>query len=159
MTGNHFIPKVSDIEAVHVTLKIAGKQALFILLTADGTINRLGTGSVKNQDNDLFIGVTQEPLFKRLLANLNDEMLHHLGGYDVPEQLGVPCELSIGLSFAGDDENGFGFRYGSESQGPPREIVQFVTVAVQITDPWFHEQKRMVGNTPSKRKRAWWKFW
>jgi len=27
------------------------------------------------------------------------------------------------------------WRYGSESQGPPREFCQFVVAAVEITDP------------------------
>lgn len=153
------MPKVSDINAVHVTLEIGDKQALFILLAADGTINRFGTGSVNNKDNDLFIGVTQEPLFKQLLSNLDDDMLDHMGGYDVPEQHGIPCKLSIGLAFAGDYENGFGFRYGSESQGPPEEIIQFVTAAVQLTDPWFQEQKKMVNISESDEKKPWWKLW
>jgi len=153
------MPKVSDINAVHVTLETGDKQVLLILLAADGSINRLGTGSVNNKDNDLFIGVTQEPLFKQLLTNLNDAMLDHMGGYDVPEQRGVPCKLSVGLAFANGEENGFGFRYGSESKGPPHEIIQFVTAAVQLTDPWFQQQKKMVGKSASNEKKPWWRIW
>lgn len=153
------MPKVSDINAVHVSLKTGDKKALFILLTADGSINRLGTGAVNNKENELFIGVTQQPLFERLLTNLDDKMLDHMGGYDIPDQLGVPCELSIGLAFKNGDENGFGFKYGSESQGPPHEIIQFVTAAVQLTDPWFQQQKKMVEKSDSREKKPWWKLW
>lgn len=147
------MPKVSDINSVHVTLEKGGKQALFILLAADGSINRRGTGSVNNTDNDLFIGVTQEPLFKQLLTHLDDAMLDHMGGYDVPERRGVPCKLSSGLAFSNGGENGFGFRYGSESEGPPHEIIEFVTAAVQLTDPWFQQQKQMVAKSASHEKK------
>jgi len=158
--GKSFMPNVSDIQAVHVTLKIGDEQALFILLAADGSINRLGTGSVNNKDKDLFIGITKDSLFDQLMSNLDDEMLNYMGGYDVPEKHGKPCELMIGLSFASDDDNGFAFRYGSESEGPPGEIVQFVTSAVQLTDPWFREQKKMVqGAKSDDNKKPWWKFW
>jgi hypothetical protein len=150
---------VSDISAVHITLEAGDKQALFILLAADGSINRLGTGSVANTDNDLFIGVTEEPLFAKLMGHLDDEMLKYMGGYDVPNQQGVPCKLSIGLSFANAEANGFGFRYGSESEGPPREIIQFVTAAVNLTDPWFRQQKKIVGKAESGRDKPWWKIW
>ncbi len=136
--------KVSDITAVSISLRIAEQTALFVLLAADGTVNRLGTGAVDNEENDLFIGVTQEPLFATLLSHFRDDLLEHLGGYDLPEKLGQPCTLSIGLKFANEDEDGFGFRYGSESQGPPRAIVEVVTTAVRLTDPWFEEQKLMV---------------
>ncbi len=139
------MPKVSDITAAGITLEAGDQQALFVLLAADGTINRLGTGTINNKDNDLFIGMTQEPLFDQLMTSLNDDMLDHMGGYDVPEKNGVPCTLTISLSFANADDNGFGFRYGSESEGPPREIIEFVMAAVRLTDPWFQQQKKMAG--------------
>jgi hypothetical protein len=150
---------VSDITAVHITLETGGKQALFILLAADGSINRLGSGSVTNTDNDLFIGITKEPLFAKLMAHLDNEMLKYMGGYDIPDQRGVPCKLSIGLAFANEEENGFGFRYGSQSQGPPDEIVQIVTAALQLTNPWFQQQKGMVSKSKAGTKKPWWKLW
>jgi hypothetical protein len=146
------MPEVSDIKVVAVTLNISDKPSLFVLLAADGSINRLGTGAVKNRDNELFIGVTKEPLFDRLMTNLQDSWLDHMGGYDVPDQQGAPCELSIAFSFGKDNDNGFEFRYGSESQGPPEDIARFVIAAIEITEPWFKAQKKMV-------RRPWWKFW
>jgi hypothetical protein len=78
------MPAVSDITAVNITLSTGEKQALFILLDADGSINRLGTGSVANKDDDLFIGVTKEPLFAKLMGHLDDEMLKYMGGTIFP---------------------------------------------------------------------------
>jgi len=44
-----------------------------------------------------------------LLANLTDEMLRFTGGYDVPNQRGDSCMLSIALQFTDGTEDGFGF--------------------------------------------------
>src|SRR5207244_13397987 len=60
--------KVSDIVAINITLQVNGESALFILLAEDGTLNRLGTGSAQNQEHDMFIGVTGEPIFSYLLS-------------------------------------------------------------------------------------------
>ncbi len=151
--------RVSDIDAVSVTLEADEKQLLFVLLAADGTINRLGTGEANNKDNSLFIGITREPLFDQLMTNLDDDMLGHMAGYEVPDQRGMPCKLSIALSFTNAEDNGFAFRYGSESQGPPDDICEFVTVAVQLTDRWFEQQKEMVNKSQSNDEKPWWKLW
>lgn len=152
------MPTISDIKAVHITLTVDDRRSLFILLAADGSINRLGTGAVTNKDNDFFIGITPGRLFERLVSHLNDEMLSHMGSYDVPEKRGPLCELLVGFVFASDEGNGFGFRYGAKSQGPPHEIAQFVEAAVELTNPWFERQKRLA-RSPKGSGKPWWKFW
>jgi hypothetical protein len=142
--------RVSDIAAINISLQVNGESALFILLAEDGTVNRLGTGSAQNQEHDMFIGVTGEPIFSSLLSELTDEMLAYTGSYDIPDQHGAKCRLSIGLSFRDGSENGFGFAYGTDSQGPPREISRFVVSAVELTNPWYESQKQMVANTTGK---------
>lgn len=134
--------KVSDIVAVNITLEVNGKSSLFILLDAHGSINRLGTGAIYNKENDLFIGLTDKSLFFDLMRHLTDDMLQFMGGYDVPDKKGENCDLSIGLMFNDQTQDGFGFRYGSESQGPPKEISNFVVEAVKITEIWYKEQKK-----------------
>ena len=47
-----------EIAAILVTLRVNEEESLFVLVAADGSINRLGTGSVNNTDRDLFIGKT-----------------------------------------------------------------------------------------------------
>ena len=136
--------RAADIRAIAITLRVREKNALFILLAADGAINRLGTGSVRNTENDMFIGQTTEPLFEQVRATFHDEMLGMTGGYDVPNQKGKPCVLDILLRFADGTEDGFRFSYGSKSQGPPGEIVNVVMRAVEVTEPWFERQKAMV---------------
>ena len=152
--------KVSDIESVNISLKVEGTTVLFVLLANDGTINRIGTGSPQNTENDMFIGITGEPLFQRLLSHLTDDMLKYTGGYDVPDKEGPECRLSIEFMFSDGATDGFGFLYGLHSVGVPRELANFVRSAVEITDPWFKAQKAMVArgekNAPP---RPWWKFW
>ena len=60
--------------------------------------------------------------------------------------------MSIGLHFADGTEDGFGFSYGSESQGPPNEIVRFVYAAVEATESWFQSQKKMTSEAVIKRR-------
>lgn len=150
--------KVSDITAVNITLEVNRKHSLFILLADDGSINRLGTGEVYNKENDLYIGITNEPLFSQLMTNLTDDMLQFTGGYDVFDKKGENCDLSIGLVFADQTQDGFGFRYGSKSEGPPKEISNFVVEAVKITQTWYESQKKMTKGSPEKGKPRW-KFW
>lgn len=135
------MPTVSEIQAIHITLEIDGNNALFVLLANDGTVNRLGTGAVDNSETSLFIGVTDPPLIDEVMKSLNDEMLEHMGGYEIPDQKGASCLLTIGFQFSGGEENGFRFSYGAESEGPPGEIIRLVIAAVEATEPWYTEQK------------------
>jgi hypothetical protein len=49
----------------------------------------------------------------------------------------------VGFQRADGQELMTKWRYGSESQGPPPEVCQFVVDAVEATDPWFEQQKAM----------------
>lgn len=151
------MPQVSDISTIHITLNVDGKQSLFILLSHDGTVNRLGTGAASNSENDLFIGRSPEPLLDQVKHCLTDDMLDHMGGYDVPDKKGASCRLSIGFVFGNGEENGFSFSYGAESQGPPHEIIDFVIAAMEATEPWYQQQKKMVSGYAETK--PWWKLW
>lgn len=151
--------RVHDIAGVAITLHVRSEQVLFVLLASDGTVNRMGTGSAQCRERHLFIGRTSQPLLPSLLANLTDEMLRFTGGYDVPNQQRDPCRLSIALKFTDGTEDGFGFAYGSLSEGPPTEISAFVRAAVSITDPWYSQQKAIVSNAPSTLSKPWWRLW
>jgi hypothetical protein len=160
-TGND-LPQVSNITGVQIVLKVEERNVLFILLDDKCSINRMGDGSPTSTDQDFFIGLTPEPLLPELLKHLTDDMLCHLGGYDVPKKVGETCELTIRFRFADGNVNGFQFRYGLESQGPPREIFVFVIRAIALTDPWykkFKSQKATAGNKETTTKKPWWRIW
>jgi hypothetical protein len=56
---------------------------------------------------------------------------------------GVPCKLTLTFKFKDGTSGGFAILYGSESEGVPRDVGDFVTTAVRLTDPWYENFKRM----------------
>jgi hypothetical protein len=154
--------RVDAVDGFAISLEISAQQALFLLLAKDGTVNRMGSGALPIEDGDLYIGRAIPSLLPAALTGLSDHMLQFTGGYDVSDKQGAPCRLSITLRFADGTEDGFGFTYGSESQGPPREIAEFVQGAVVASDGWYREQQRIVrSQTPPAAASAkpWWRFW
>ncbi len=146
------------VDAIVVDLEVESERALFILLHRDGSINRTGTGSFPIQDHDMYIGLTKGELFAQLLVEVDDGWFSHQGTYDIPDKVGKECLLSILMWHSDGAVSGFKFRYGSESEGPPGDICEFVSKAVRITDPWFNVVRGFSGGTTAKRK-PWWKFW
>lgn len=138
------------IGAVVISLKVAEKAALFILLSADGTVNRSGTGAVNNIEHDLFIGRTQHPLFEQFMAGVEANIFQHTGRYTYPDPKGQLCILTLSFQVPrnaeGRESVGFEFIYGSESEGPNQQIGQMVRAAVRLTDPWYEEQKQMTSH-------------
>jgi hypothetical protein len=136
----------SEFDKVLIDLRIDGKTALFILLTEDGTVNRMGSGCKGNTDRGMFIGRNREPLFSRFMARITPELLRNQGAYELPNREGAECELTLLCGYRGSERSaGFQFIYGSESQGPPREIAELVEYAAELTTPWHEEQKRIAG--------------
>ena len=149
---------LESIKQILITLEVADKHVLFITLSKEGSINRKGNGSPDCNDNDLYIGVTKEPLFEKLVVYITDEMQKFFGRtFDVPEKKGRICELKIMVK--GDHiETGVQFLYGEFSQGPPPPFRTLVVKAVELTDNWHRKQKK-VTNMEANPNKPWWKFW
>jgi hypothetical protein len=129
-----------DITGVTIRLNAAGKPVLLIHLGADGSITRMGTGAVENEEGALFMGSTDTGIFQALLADVDDDMLTKAGTFTARHQKGDPCELSV--IFSGPSEGAvYEFQYGSESEGPPQELRDLVIRALELTEPWYEEQK------------------
>ena len=87
--------KHEDIHGITVTLTIAGEQTLFILLDAGGGINRMGTGSESNTEEDMFIGQTDPSLFRHLSDQVTPGLLRWCGQMRAdPKPVGKLCELT-----------------------------------------------------------------
>ncbi len=142
---------IDAIKAITVTLEVAAQPSLFVLLAADGTINRLGSGAVRNRDRDLCIGTVNDPLFERLLEHVRPEWLTHAAELALPNRVGEDCDLTIDLVGATGEKATLRLVYGSKSEGPPGDIAQFVVKAIELTDPWHKQQKRAA--------KPWWRFW
>jgi hypothetical protein len=134
-----------EFHGIIVTLLIDGEQSLFIMLGADGSISRVGTGTLDNTARDMFIGRTEPALFRSLREQITPELLAWCDQSRAdPEPQGKVCELTVGFKRSSGEELLTAWRYGSESMGPPLEVGQFVVAAVQATDPWFAQQQTMV---------------
>jgi hypothetical protein len=138
--------RTADIVSVSIELRVKGEMVLFVLLAAEGTVNRMGTGSILDEEKRLSTSGNGKALFEKLRSEITDELLENTGGYDLPDQRGQPCALGITLRFANGCVDGFGFSYGSKSRGPPAEIRWIVQRALELTDPLYQQNTtRAVG--------------
>jgi hypothetical protein len=131
------------INAISISLEVEGRQSLFLMLGADGAISRAGTGTVDNDEYDLYIGAGQANLFKQLLYGVTDSLLSQAGVYSDSQPEGLAGKLTLLLRSA-DGVVSFEYTYGLKSAGPPMEVADFVMVAVDLTQPWYDEQKQRV---------------
>lgn len=150
---------LEDINQTLITLTVGENHVLFIVLGADGLINRKGNGGADCKDNNLFMGETKENLFAELKFFITQEVQDCFGyTYDIPNKEGRLCELQI--LFKGNSvETGTKFLYGALSQGPPIFIRTFITKAVTLTDTWHGQQKYIASKSKSNANKRWWKFW
>jgi len=135
--------KVADVKGISVSLTIDGKMSLFVLLEEEGLINRMGSGSLNNTEEELYIGRGDPAIFQQVRSHLIEEMLAIVGReYDCGNISGAACKLEIALQFADNTSGGFAFLYGSDSQGPPKEVRALVSAAVFLTENWYEDFKR-----------------
>jgi len=153
----NYIMNPKSVKAVMVKLDVAEQPSLFILLGEDGSVNRLGTGAVDNDERDMFIGRTNEPLFLAVRSKIRPEWMERFGSYDIPDKVGSTCKLSILFSGLDSEEGDLTFVYGAESHGPPPDICDFVRYAVRVTNRWYEKQKRVMSSP--NHKKPWWRFW
>ena len=72
--------KLPDVRDIALELNInENTSLLFILLGADGSINRRGSGTLGNKNKDLFIGKATPAIFERVRSHVTEEMLQGLG--------------------------------------------------------------------------------
>jgi hypothetical protein len=133
----------NDLCGLSINLEASNKRSLFILLAADGSINRLGTGTLDNRENELLIGKTDPAVFQTVKTRVSTALFQYLGGtFPMKNPVGASCRLTIAFQFSDNSANGFVFLYGSQSTGPPMEVADLVRAAVLQTDPWYQSFKR-----------------
>lgn len=128
----------ADVTAIQVVLNVGGQPSLYIRFADDGTVNRMGNGSVNPGAAGMYIGKSKDPLFRQFLEALPDALFTIPGRtFQVPgEQRGAACELLMQMLTRDGRVIGAGFAYGSESQGPPPDVRALVLKAVELTDHW-----------------------
>lgn len=134
---------MENITAIMVSLKVDSKSSLFVMLAKDGSINRFGTGSENNTENSMYIGITKPDAFEKLMKQIDSKVFNWEGVYRSPDIKGKTCELTVGFQLSDGTEIGSEWTYGTQSQGPPSEIGNFVISAVEATETWYEEQKKI----------------
>jgi hypothetical protein len=132
---------ISDLTGISITLKIDGEPFLFLLVAGDGATNRMGSGTFEDKNRHLFIGKAEPAIFEAVRSHVTPELLRISGGFEHKNRRGATCDWIVDFQFKDGRESGFGFRYGSESEGPPQEVGEFVTEAVRVTEPWYQDFK------------------
>lgn len=157
---NDVVINPNEIEAIMITLTVADNQVLFILLSSDGTINRMGDGSPECKDHDLFIGQTgTQPMISQIRSMITPDMQEFLHKtFDLPEKKGRHCSLKM-LFKTYSLETGVEFLYGEHSQGPPHEFAEMVRKAAHLTEHWHLAQKKGKQQATTTPAKPWWKFW
>ena len=58
--------------------------------------------------------------------------------------LGAPCKLTLMFQFNDGKSASSEYLYGTQSEGPLKEVTDFVRAAVRETEGWYQQQLRMV---------------
>lgn len=133
-----------NIHIMIIRLEIDGKINFSLLLSSDGSVNRIGTGLKQNQDSTMYSGCSHEGLFEKVLDYVPAALFDKQGNYDVKDREGSICEMIF--YFASKDEKEtarFQFTYGSDSMGPPLPFIQLFGFASQLTESWYLKQKNI----------------
>ena len=141
----------AEIENVHISLVVNEEQVLALRISKNGALNRMGDGSDDPKMRLMFMKRIEEPLFDRLMEILSVDLLSMVGRYTFPDPKGDLTQLLITLEGDNDTETGFEFVYGSDSEGPPEEIIDFVEYAVELSDPYWEDflSKKLQGSKKS----------
>jgi hypothetical protein len=141
---------IGKIALISISIEVNDKPTLLVLLAADGTINRMGEGTEDSTDEPFVIDRTTKDYFAQLRSLVKPEWLPYLGSlWDLPNKKGKSAKLTISFAFEDGTRNGLIFKYGTESEGPPGEIREFVYKAVDLTDSWYEEWKEKSNTNPS----------
>ena len=140
----------AEIENVHISLVVNEEQVLALRVSKNGALNRMGDGSDDPKMRLMFMKRIEEPLFDRLMEVLSVDLLSMVGRYTFPDPKGDLTQLLITLEGDNDIETGFEFVYGSDSEGPPEEIIDFVEYAVELSDPYWEDFLSKKLQTPKK---------
>ncbi len=132
---------IADITSLTVSLDIDGQTSLFILLDRDGTMNRMGSGSANNTEDQMVIGPVAADALDYALEPLEAKWLERTGTFQMPDPQGLPCELT--LMVAGDDDaQTYTFRYGDASLGVPSPFRTVVERAVEVTQKPYEQGRQ-----------------
>ena len=128
-----------------IEIKVEEQTSLLILLYKDGTINRKGDGTLAI-DSNFYMGIQNDSILQKLTKTVSSDFLELFNKiYDISDKKGKTCTLEITLTNE-QERKGLIYTYGSESGGLPVSISNYVKKAIELTDPWYKNQAKMVEN-------------
>ncbi|MBK7147806.1 MAG: hypothetical protein IPH78_03050 [Bacteroidetes bacterium] len=86
---------IPQIDKALITLEVAEKTTVFILLSRDGTIHRKGNGSIDSTSTPLMRGVSQDGELDALMMTVHPGIFGLTGLIKNEERFGNECVLSI----------------------------------------------------------------
>src|SRR5262245_30250152 len=144
-----------ELVAFLIELSIDEHRVLFLVLAADGAVNRAGSGRLHPAEPDLCIAQsdgtqfqTVRPLFDQTWLDLPP--LQVLPGQEGPEhRLRLTFFCADGRKL---EKVEIGYEYRMETQPPPA-IQAFVQGALDATQSWYDEFREQVAIAESKQGR------
>ena len=128
-----------DIQQIYFRLSSEGRPYFSLMLSSTGSINRMGNGNSEEAFPQMAMGNIGPELFQELIDQIPEDWFSWAGRYTMPEQKGSREQLHIAFS-SQQAETGFEFDYGSDSEGPPDELVSLTEYAISLTEEWYDEQ-------------------
>jgi hypothetical protein len=113
----------------------------------------MGTRSEHRLEKAMFIGKISMDAFNEVAHCSKPVIKRWIGAFGDPTPVGKTCILRVRFQTSSDEELMSHWQYGAESQGPPPEVMQLVSSAMNATNPWYEEQKSMVKNANGIQKR------
>lgn len=131
-----------QITGIMIKLEADGKDRFYIALDSAGSINRSGTGRMMDEHDNLYIGLTKEPIFKKLIDNMSDTILKCVSKVcNIPCKCkeDIPCKLTVSFQIGQQTETAI-FVYGYRC-GLPIELRSLLKNAFELTQSWYDNQK------------------
>lgn len=142
--------RIQEINALFIKWESLQGNLLIISCSKSGSLSRLGDESLSYPPSPVCMGKTEEPIFDELMENFQEEWLEFAGRYKFPN-LGEGKQ-TLTVQFTGEViDTGFEFIFDEQSEGPPEDILQFVELALVVTEPWYQDQ--LAAKTQKKRKK------
>ncbi len=142
-----------EISGIGIEINAQGISRFMVLVTSDGNIKRRGTGRMVDTKDDLYVGITKEPVFQNIIKHVDESIFEVIGQKIVlPNPQGIPCKLILSFK-VGEMMKQMIIEYGHQS-GYPQEIVAIVKALCEETQPWYEKMK----NATHGKTKSFWPF-
>jgi len=118
--------------------EVGEQPTLFLALSADGAVSRMGSGLLNSDERDVCMGQLPTPVLNAVLDGLDHEWLFTSGSWSVLEPGEEPSTLSLQFFHADGSRTAFTIEYGSDA-ALPKDLRALLPRAIELTNPWYQE--------------------